>query len=62
MTRRKEAEPLTKITIALFTADLERLRALFATAGYNKALRIIVRNYLSDLDNNAAKLVDTTED
>ncbi len=58
MTRRRESEPLAQISIKIFERDKARLQALYPTSGYNKAVRLIVRKHLEDVDARAAQLVE----
>lgn len=60
---RKESEDLVRVTLNLYERDYERLKELHPTIGAAKAIRQMVRNYLTRLDRQsaAAAMVPTLE-
>lgn len=59
MTRRRISEPRTKVTMDLFTADVERMKALYPDAGYTTAVRMLIRQHLRALDRQGVAMLDT---
>lgn len=48
-------QDLQKVTIRLHRTDVERLRKYFPKAGYNKAVRTVVKKLLDEMDERANK-------
>lgn len=55
MPRRKEAEPLVKVTLNLYRRDYERMHEIFATVGAAKAIRALVRQHVLKVDTARAR-------
>lgn len=62
MTRRRIAEPVTKVTMNLFTQDVDRMKALYPGAGYTQAIRLLIRQHLIGLDRRTAAVLDVDID
>lgn len=59
MTRRRIAEPTTKVTMNLFSQDVARMKDLYPNAGFTAAIRMLVRQHLLKLDRKEAQMLDT---
>jgi hypothetical protein len=59
MPKRKEAEPLAKVTLNLYRRDWEKLQELYPVIGASKALRSILRQHVTKVE---AKVARATED
>lgn len=53
--RRKEAEPLQKVTILLFEGDMEWLQGTFQKIGASRAIRRLVRNFRKDIESKVPR-------
>lgn len=62
MTRRRSAEPLTKVTLNLHTQDVDRLKDIYADVGYTVAIKAIVRKHLLDLDKKQAEILNIVDE
>lgn len=51
----RSEEPLTKIHIRLFESDIEALREFYPNAGYNVAIRQLVRKHVRALQDRLAR-------
>jgi hypothetical protein len=55
-------EPLEAIQLRLFKRDLESLRKLYGGSfGVNKAIRTIIRAYLTQVEEKSRQLIDENE-
>jgi hypothetical protein len=61
MPRPKSDEPLTKITLDLYTRDVQRLKDLHGY-GYSTVVRRLVRAHLRAVDAAATKITENDDD
>ena len=59
MTRRKEAEPLVRVTLNLFESSYARMQDLYPGMGAAKAIRTLVHQHVAQVE---AKVARATED
>lgn len=50
MPRKKEAEPLEKVTISLFKGDMEKLQSIYPQIGGSKVIRELTRTHLLNIE------------
>ena len=56
-------EELVAIQLRLFKKDLDKLRKLYGGQfGVNKAIRTIVRSFITQAEEKANKIIDTAEE
>lgn len=55
MPRRKEAEPLIKVTLNLYRSSYRRMQELYPSMGAAKAIREIARNHVAQVDMKLAR-------
>lgn len=60
MSRRREAEPLQKITISVFASDFDRFKSMYPIAGHNKAFRALLRQHIQRVAQRVEAMVDTS--
>lgn len=60
MPKRKESEPLVKVTLNLYARDWTELQRLHPVIGASKALRTILRNYISSVEAKVARATEPT--
>lgn len=60
MTRRASPEPLVKVTMNLFSRDVEKMQALYPKAGYSVAIRQLVRAHVLKVEAKASARMDET--
>lgn len=58
MSRRKATEPLTKVTLNLFSRDYERMQALYPQVGATVAIRTLVHQHVTKVEAKTARLVE----
>lgn len=46
---------LDKVTIRIFEGDKEKLMALFPGIGYNRPLRLLIRNFIKGVEEKAQR-------
>jgi hypothetical protein len=59
MPRKREPEPLVKVTLNLFERDYQRMHELYATTGASVAIRALVRAHVQRLEAKIAQSNDT---
>lgn len=60
MSRRRESEPLTKITMNVYERDYERMKALYPKAGATVAIRQLIRSHVMKVEAKTAAALDET--
>jgi len=58
---RREAEDTKKVTIRVYTSDIEWLKEAYPHVGYNAAIRTIVRNHRRNVEERVAKKLSQAE-
>lgn len=58
--KRASAEPLTKVTLNLFSRDYERMQELYPQIGATVAIRALVHQHVTKVEAKTARLVDPT--
>lgn len=63
MTRRRESEPLKKITLNVYERDYERMQLLYPKAGATVAIRQLIHSHVMKVEaKTAAKLDESLVD
>lgn len=60
MPRKKEAEPITKVTLNLYSDSWKRLQELYPGIGASKAARQIIRAHVMQVDKKIATESEVT--
>lgn len=55
-------QDLMKLTVRIFRTDVERLRKYFPNSGYNRAVRMLVKKMLDEMDARANKAMSELEE
>lgn len=58
MSRRSNTEPLTKVTLNLFSKDYERLQAMYPQVGATVAIRALVRQHVNRVEAKTSAMID----
>jgi hypothetical protein len=57
--KRRSAEPLTKVTLNLYTQDVEKMKEAYPQVGYSVAIKFLVREHVTKLAQREAQLLET---
>lgn len=58
---RSVEEPMKKVTVRLFASDDEYLKEVYGELGYNKAIRMIIRNHIRFVQERANRRLSNQE-